>query len=188
MTDHAYDDDVWSAFCAAIAEEDRDDILTSMAEAAHDDRSENETVQILERTRHDVINVTVSGVVNYKGNEYYFHLEDGNWNRTQLRGWEDTGQEYEEPEYDPLDVQPKGDLISKTMMPGGNPKFLVQKWDLFRSRSDVVEALRSYAYDTYFQPGCVIRDHYKAKFDRWGLEVVRKSTADETRKMLMGVE
>lgn len=188
MAANAYDDEVWDAFCNVIAEEDRDGILTMMAEAAHADKYENETVQILKRTRHNVINVTVSGIVTYKGKEYTFHLEDGDWAGTQLRGWQDTGTDYEEPEYDPLDVQPKRELINKAVMPGGNPKFLVQKWDIFRTRSDVMEALRSYAYDTYFQPGCVIRDHYKEKFDRWGLEVVRKSTADETRKMLVGAE
>lgn len=184
MAKHASDDEIWDAFCAAIEEKDRDDILTQMAEAAHSDRHQTDSVRILNRTRHDVINVTVEGIVTYKDEEYSFHLEDGNWNGTQLRGWEETGTDWEEYVPEPLAIKPHRELIWKALAPGGNPKHLLTLWKIFEEREDVNKILRNYAYDRFFQPGGKIENHYKDQLDRMKISITVKTDADEVRKRL----
>lgn len=184
MANHAYDDEVWEAFCEAIPEKYREDILTNMSEAAHSDRYQTDQVRILNRTRHDMINVTVEGIVSYNDREYSFHLEDGNWNGTQLRGWNGLGSEWEEYVPTPLALAPRGNLISAALAPGGNPAFLLKKWDLFLTREDVNKILRDYAYDRFFQPGGVVENHYRDKVESLGLVITTKEDADQIRKRL----
>lgn len=180
----ATDEEIWDAFCEAIAEEDRDDILTSMAEAAHDRRYESEVVKIHNRTRHNMINVTVEGTVTYKGNDFEFHLEDGDWNGTVLRGWNGMGTDWEEPEPIILAIAPQDNLIYQALQPGGNPAFLLKKWELFDEREDVSRLIRSYAYDRYVQPGVQVESHYRSKFDLMKIQIVEKSEADRMKKRL----
>ncbi len=178
------DDEIWESFCKAIAEEDRDDILTQMAEAAHSDRHQTDAVRILNRTRHNVINVTVEGIVTYKDVEYTFHLDDGDWNGTQLRGWDGLGTDWEEYVPEPLAIEPHKELVWKALSPGGNPKHLLTIWKIFEEREDVNKILRNYAYDRFFQPGGKIEGHYKEQFDRMRIRISTKADAEVTRRRL----
>lgn len=179
----ATDDEIWAAFCEVIDEKDRDDILTSMSEAAHDRRYESDVVKITNRTRHNAINVTVEGEVTYKEKSYYFHLEDGDWNGTVLRGWEDTGTEWEEYHAPEMAIMPQDHLIAQALN-GDNPAFLLQKWELFEKRPDVAQLIRSYGYDSYFAPGVKTETHYRSKMDELKIQIVTKDEADQAKQRL----
>ena len=81
------------AFGRDIPEPIRDNAMTQMAEASGEGEGRHGNVYILEQTKHDAINVTVSGIFTLEDREFWFLLDNGNWNGTVLLGWEEAGQQ-----------------------------------------------------------------------------------------------
>lgn len=171
-----------AAFNRDIPEQDRDEVMTMIAEAAHNDDAHPDFISILDRDRIDAINVRANGILTWKGQEFRFIVEDGNWNGTTLEDWEG------DTEFKPLPrtewtLQPLPTLITDAILSGKGP-FLIQKWDIFLSRSDVAEIPRKYSYDRTFAPGIVTETYWREQAAKHKMELVSKETADETRRRL----
>lgn len=177
------EDLVWSAFVRDIPDErDQENLLTMMAEVVQG-WGTHDAVTVLNSYRSDVINATAEGIVEFKDREYYFVLEDGNNRGTVLLGWEDHGR-YEEPKPTIWTIAPKPDTVSNALLPGGNPAFLLKKWDLFLDRYDIKDLLRGYSYDRHFQPGGKTEDHYRDRAWSLGAIIVTEEHAKEIRELL----
>jgi hypothetical protein len=171
------------AFERDIPEHIRDEIMYAIAGTASG-WEEDSRVTILDRDRMDAINVRASGIIEVNGNEYWFIVEDGNWNGTVLHAWDYAGEqkfEYHQPTQ--WTLQPQRHLIDRAIVSGKGP-FLLAKWDIMAARPEIAEIVRSYAYDRYVQPGCVTEDHWRDKAAKHHFEIVDRETADETRKRL----
>ncbi|MFT0533988.1 hypothetical protein ACMHYJ_14340 [Castellaniella hirudinis] len=174
--DEAFDADIPAAL--------RDDIMTAISEAAHMGEGQHGCVHILGQDRLDAINVRAQGIVTVEGREYWFVVEDGNWNGTTLEGWEHSGVQT----FGPLPrtqwaLAPRPDLVSDAIAAGRGP-FLVAKWDAFLSRKDVAEIPGKYTYDRMMQPGLLIERHYREAAAKYGFVIVGQEQADEIRARL----
>lgn len=179
-----HEDNAWEAFCRDIPEEDHEEVLTILTEAVSGCAVDKEVVHLLDRWKSDQINATGHGTIWWKGNEYHFHLESGNWRGTVLLGWEGEGDEYHEPKPVIYVLQPRDDLIDDAIRAGKGP-FLVWKWDALAGRSDIADIPRKYAYDSFFQPGLKVENYWREQAAKHKFVIVTKETADETRARLM---
>lgn len=144
------------------------------------------SVTILDRDRHDAINVTAHGIVVVEGVEHRFIVDDGNWNGTVLRDWDgDEVFEYHKPTVYAL--QPEARLIDEAIMSGKGP-FLLMKWDAMLRHADIASIPGNYAYDRRFQPGGFIEGHYRKAAAKHRLVIVDEETANETRRLLASPE
>lgn len=171
-------DPVWDAFCEVIDESDRDDVMLRMAESVGG-WADYADVKIINRDRYDAINCHAEGVLTYRDTEYWFHMQDGNWNGTVLLGWENAGEQYQEHVPIQWALAPTSEAIAR--QPADR---LLMLWDHFLTRPEVRDVPRKYAYDRRFQPGGQIENHYKSKVAKWGLRLVSQEEADEIRNQL----
>lgn len=171
------------AFERDIRPELQNDVMQMIAEAAAG-WNEHACVTILERDRLDAINVWVHGIVEVDGEEYTFHLGDGNNAGTVLHDWNgSSGEAFEPLPRTVWTLQPSRDTVSRAILSGKGP-FLIMKWDHFITRPEIRDIARNYAYDRYVQPGGLIEKHYRDAAAKHHFELVDKETADETRKRL----
>ncbi len=173
-----------AAFDADIPAAIRDDIMTAISEAAHLGEGTHGYVHILEQDRIDAINVRAEGVVTIEGKEYWFIVQDGNWNGTVLEGWVFSGKQ----NFEPLPVPqwalaPRPDLVSDAIGSGNGP-FLIAKWDALMSRPDVARIPGNYAYDRRVQPGLKIEQHYRDTAAQYGFVLTDAENAAEIRSRL----
>ncbi len=164
-----------------IPEDQREDIMTLLAEVAHEICTDDR-VTILERDRIDAINVRVHGIVEVNSQEYRFILQDGNWNGTILEDW-DGDKEFEPTPRMIWALQPAADLVDRAILDGKGP-FLVLKWDAILKRAEVASIPGKYAYDRMVQPGGKIETHYREQAAKHRLVLVSKEEAEATRKRL----
>lgn len=174
--------DPYEAFARDVPETMHEDVMTMLAEAAHDDDA-HDCVTILDRDRRDVINVRVGGIIEIEGREFSFQLEDGNWNGTVLLEWE-SGKPFEYSQPARWALQPVRRLVDEAVMAGKGP-FLIIKWDaMLKNRPELAELPGKYAYDRFFQPGGLIEKHYRDIAAAHHFEIVSEETAAETRARL----
>jgi hypothetical protein len=171
-----------AAFDRDIPEADRDEVMTMIAEAAHNDDAHPDFIDILDRDRIDAINVRANGILTWKGQEFRFIVEDGNWNGTVLEDWEG------DTEFKPLPrtewaLQPLPSIVGEAIA-ANNGQFLINKWDIFLTRSEVAEIPRKYSYDRTFAPGLVTETYWREQAAKYKMELVSKETANETRQRL----
>lgn len=160
------------AFERDIAISDHEDVLTMLSEAAHDDRHGHEEVYIFDRDHIDAINVQAHGVLTWKGEEYTFQIRDGNMGGTEIRSWNDD-KPFER--YQP---------VSYALQPI-DKNFSIAKWDLMLRSEEVAKIPGCYAYDMRAQPGVKVRDYWRAKAAKYGLEIVQEDEAKETRARML---
>lgn len=173
--------DPYAAFDRDVPEQRRDDVMTMLSEAAHDDGA-HKCVTILDRDRLNAINVRVAGIVELDGKEFSFQLQDGDWNGTELLSWEDDKPfEYHTPTRWAL--QPDSALVDKALLDGNGP-FLLAKWDAMLRRAEIAEIPGKYGYDRHFAPGVVSEKHWRDAAAKHRFEIVSQETADETRAKL----
>jgi hypothetical protein len=187
-------DKVWEAFARDVPEDKRDDVLTRISEAAHDDYGHPECkdidgLMILDRDRMDAINVRISGTIQIGEDEHWFILQDGNWNGTQLEAWDDVGDKtFERHQPTQWAVQPNSTIVASALSRGKTgAKMLLLKWEAVidpRNKDEMSELPRKYAYDRHMQPGCLIENHYTAAAAKRGFVIVTQEEADETKKRL----
>lgn len=170
------------AFEATVPAHLQEDVMQMIAEAAGG-WCDHQSVTILDRDRHDAINVTAHGIVVVEGVEHRFIVDDGNWDGTVLRDWDgDAVFEYHKPTVYAL--QPEARLIDQAIMSGKGP-FLLMKWDaMLSNHRDIADIPRKYAYDRYVQPGIVSERHYREAAAKHHFVIVDEETAQETRKRL----
>jgi hypothetical protein len=91
-------DDVWTRFCGDVVENERDDVLQLIEEAANHyymgDTPFDAMVKITEVERRNALNITASGVVLVHGVVYSFSIASGNSNGFELLAWD---YEYVQP-------------------------------------------------------------------------------------------
>lgn len=174
-------DPVWNAFCAAIPEQSRDDVMCMIAEAAQG--IDHDEIMILERDRLDAINVRAEGILEFGGEEYTFLVEDGNWNGTDLQDW-NGGKKFTPYHRTVWALQPRSDLIADAIVKGQGP-FLVKKWDIIAARPEVARIPSSYSYDRMMQPGGKIEKYWKAEAAKFQFVLVSEEEASETRQRLL---
>lgn len=169
------------AFEATVPAHLQEDVMQMIAEAAGG-WCNHSSVTILDRDRHDAINVTAHGIVMVEGVEHRFIVDDGNWNGTVLRDWDgDMVFEHHRPTVYAL--QPEARLIDQAIMSGKGP-FLLMKWDAMLRHADIASIPGKYAYDRMMQPGGLIEDHYRKAAAKHHFVIVDEETAQETRKTL----
>lgn len=169
------------AFEATVPAHLQEDVMQMIAEAAGG-WCDHSSVTILDRDRHDAINVTAHGIVMVEGVEHRFIVDDGNWNGTVLRDWDgDMVFEHHRPTVYAL--QPEARLIDQAIMSGKGP-FLLMKWDAMLRHADIASIPGKYAYDRMMQPGGLIEDHYRKAAAKHHFVIVDEETAQETRKTL----
>jgi hypothetical protein len=169
------------AFEASVPAHLQEDVMQMIAEAAQG-WSEHASVTILERDRHDAINVTAHGIVTVEGVEHRFIVDDGNWDGTVLRDW-DGDKVFEIRKPTVYALQPEAWLIDQAVMSGKGP-FLLLKWDAMLKHEDIARIPRGYGYDRMMQPGLKIEDHYRKAAAKHHFVLVDEETAAETRKRL----
>lgn len=174
--------DAYAAFERDIPADKQEEIMTMMAEAAHDDDAHRDTITILERDRLDAINVRVNGIVTFNGNEHSFILSDGNWNGTFLEDW-DGPMQFELHKPTVWALQPNNALVGKALMEGKG-KFLLMKWDAIIQNRKLDDLPRKYAYDKHFAPGGKTESYWRGKAAEHGFVIVTKEEADATRAAL----
>lgn len=168
----------------ALPIDEQADILTILAEAAQQSYNQPhaEIVTILDRDRIDAINVRAHGIINWRGEEHTFILEDGNWNGTVLHAWDDDKEfQYHVPQQ--WAIVPARDLVDKAIM-GGGAGFLLMKWDAFMTREDVATIPGKYAYDRRVQPGSKVENYWKEKAASYKMAITTKEDADALRQTL----
>lgn len=170
------------AFCRDVPEHKRDEIMVMISEAAHDPSCHTDCITILEQDRIDAINVRAHGIIEIDGDEYTFHIEDGNRRGTVLEAW-NGDKEFEPKPRTMWALQPRHDLISDAIIKGEGP-FLLVKWDALLKRPEVASIPSNYSYDRMVQPGLKIEQHYKAAAEKFGFVLVDDEHAQETRKRL----
>ncbi|CAM5769715.1 hypothetical protein [Bosea minatitlanensis] len=170
------------AFEATVPAHLQEDVMQMIAEAAGG-WCDHPSVTILDRDRHDAINVTAHGIVMVEGVEHRFIVDDGNWNGTVLRDWDgDAVFEYRKPTTYAL--QPEARLIDEAIMAGKGP-LLLMKWDaILSNHQDIAAIPGKYAYDRYFQPGIKVESHWREAAAKHHFVIVDEETAQETRKRL----
>lgn len=170
------------AFEATVPPHLQEDVMQMIAEAAGG-WCDHASVTILDRDRHDAINVTAHGIVMVEGVEHRFIVDDGNWNGTVLRDWDgDTVFEHHKPTVYAL--QPERRLIDQAIMSGKGP-FLLMKWGaVLRNLPDLAAIPGKYAYDRHFQPGIKGEDHWRKAAAKHHFVIVDEETAQETRAAL----
>lgn len=178
--------DAYAAFERDIPADKQDEIMTMMAEAAHDDSAHRDIITILERDKLDAINVRVNGIVTFNGNEHSFILSDGNWNGTVLEDW-DGPMQFEHHKPTEWALQPNNALVGRALM-DGTGKLLLLKWDAIIKNLNLGDVPRNYAYDRHFHPGVKIEKHYRDKAAKHGFVIVTKEEAGATRAALMAAE
>lgn len=178
--------DVYDKFMDDIPDEkDQEEILTILSEAVSGYRDyAKDKITILDRHASDAINHTGHGIIMWKGVEYTFTLESGNWNGTVLHEWDGVGEAYEEPVPVIYTLQPIPELVTQAIVSGKGP-FLVFKWDAMVKNLNLNETLRKYLYDRHFAPGIKTSEHYRPIFAKHKVEVVEQEEADATRARLM---
>lgn len=170
------------AFDRDVPEHKRDDVMTMIAEAAHDPSSHRDCITILNQDRIDAINVRAHGIIELDGEEYTFIVEDGNWNGTTLEDW-NGGKDFEPLPRVRHALQPQRDIVTKAIIDGKGP-FLIQKWDAFLKRPEVEKIISDYSYDRMVQPGSKTERHYADKARQFGFEIASQEEANDTRKRL----
>lgn len=164
-----------------ILPEDHDSVMTMLCEAAQGINDYKE-VTILETDRLDAINVRAHGILEWRGREYVFIIEDGNWNGTTIESWD------EDKEFNPLPrtqwaLQPIPRLVGDAILANRGP-FLILKWDAMLQRDQISSIPGKYSYDRYVQPGSYVENYWKKKAAEHHFEIVPQEVADETRKRL----
>lgn len=160
------------------------DIMTMLAEAAHDDDHRHDCITILDRDHLDAINVRAHGVIDIDGIEHTFTIEDGNLNGTMLLDW-DGDEPFERHTPTVWALQPNDRLINEHLAKGQG-KFLLLKWDAIIANRKLGDLPQKYAYDRHFQPGLRTENHYREAAAKHGFVLVPKEVADETRAKLAG--
>lgn len=173
-----------AAFCRDIPEADQEIVMEMISESASG-HIKHDCITMLEIDRLDACNYRSSGILDWKGREYSFIVQDGNWNGTVLEGWEEAGvQEFEYHQPTVWALQPRRDLISDAIVHGKGP-FLLMKWDaILKNRPEVAAIPGKYAYDRHFQPGGFVERHWTDAAAKHQFEIVTNEEADETRKRL----
>lgn len=169
------------AFEASVPAHLQEDVMQMIAEAASG-WGEHASVTLLDRDRHDAINVTAHGIITVEGVEHRFIVDDGNWDGTVLRSWDDD-KVFEIAERTVYALQPARHLIDSAVMAGRGP-FLLMKWDAMLQHADIARIPGNYAYDRMVQPGSKIEGHYREAAAKHHFVIVDQETADATRKLL----
>lgn len=172
------------AFERDIPEPMRDAVMTEIAEASYYGEGKHGNVYILEQVKHDVINVTVSGVFTLEGREFWFLLDNGNWNGTVLRGWEEAGEQAMAPSKPTQwTLVPNSTVISEAL-DAQRGHILLQVWEAFLTRKEVAEIPGKYAYDKFFAPGGKTETYWRDKAATYNLILSTQEHADEIRARL----
>lgn len=172
------------AFDRDIPKHLQDKVMTNISEAAHAGCGRHGNVSIIDQDRIDAINVRAEGSVTVEGNEYSFIVRDGNWNGTELEGWETSGTQVFTPSpRTQWALAPLSDLVMSAIAENRG-SFLIAKWDAFLSRPKVAEIPGKYAYDRMVQPGLVIEQHYKEAAEKLGFVLTDQENADAIRSRL----
>lgn len=155
--------------------------IVSLAILGYDD---DPRIHVMDVYKSDVINASGTLILTWKDVEYFVHIESGNNRGTYLHEWEGEGVAFEQPEPYVLALQPIPRLVSDAIM-NGRGHFLVAKWDIFIDRPEIAKIVPNYQYDSFFQPGGKIANHYRELAASHLFEIVTQDVADETRKRLM---
>lgn len=173
------------AFERDIPPDQQEMVMTEICEAAIDGRGQHGRVYITNVDHMDVINLCASGSIEIDGTEFWFIVENGNWNGTVLRGWEEAGQQkFEHHTPTQWALVPRNDLVGDAIALGRGP-FLVAKWDAMLARADVASIPSKYAYDRHFQPGGKVERHWKDAAAKYGFVLTDQEQANEVRARLM---
>lgn len=174
----------YEAFDRDIPESIRDDVMTQISEASHRGEGRHGNVYILEETKHNVINVTVSGIFTLGDKEFWFLLDDGDWNGTFLRGWEEAGQQkLEESPPTQWALVPTHNIIADALA-AERGNILLQVWEAFLLCKEIAEIPGKYAYDKFFAPGGKTENYWRDRAAKYKLELTSQEHADEVRKRL----
>lgn len=170
------------AFARDIPDEHQESVLVMLSESAQS-CGEHECVSVIERDRIDAINVRASLILTFEGREYSVFLEDGNWNGTVIRGWENHGKDYEPHQPTRWALAPRPGLISDASATGQSA-FLIAKWDALLKNPAVSEIPGKYGYDRFGQPGSLIENYWRGEAEKLGFVIVSQEEADEVRARL----
>lgn len=117
--------------------------------------------------RHNAVNMTITGYVNHAGIDFFFEVEDGDWNGTVVTAF--STQElapFESPTPVTYTMVPTNGQLKQAnpAMYGVYLAWMRETWF-----SDLV---RQYNYDRYVQPGVVVEQTYKQAAQARGLKWV----------------
>jgi hypothetical protein len=125
----------------------------------------------LESHMHNSANHTYSGVFIYKGIEYGFVIDSGDWNGTVVRSW-GAGEVYN---YQP--PEPVLYTFIPHIKPSDTPEQIKRKWLIhshWKNEEWFLEKERGYNYDRHFQPGLVTEKYYREWASSKGMVIAQK--------------
>lgn len=173
-----------------VPEHLRDETMERICEAAWGHPVEG--VTIIDREKHNVLNVEATGTILIEGVERWFHVRDGDMGGTELVGWEDEGPadgiDRTAPERTAL--VPFSGNVSDAISRGMADAFLT-RWDLDLVATDERGAKLSKlpgaaAYDAFFSPNPGHARSHHAVAREHGYEIAGESVAVRMRRELMG--
>ena len=143
----------------------------------------HDAVTILDVDKLDAINVRAEGILRWNGEEYSFHVEDGNWNGRSSGSGKALVKLSSATNLLFTRYRPNPGLVSKAVE-SNRGSFLIAKWDAFLTRNDVKEIPNKYMYDKHFAPGGKTETYWKEAAAKYGFVIVSKDEANRTRAML----
>ena len=152
------------------------DILSRICESAYQPyKPPMRDVTIENIHRHNAVNMTITGHVNHDEIDFFFEVEDGDWNGTVVTSF--STQElppFEAPVPVTFTMVPTNDHLKQAnpAMYGVYLAWTQETW--FR------ELVRQYHYDRYVQPGVVVEQSYRQAAQARGLKWV---TSDCTQAL-----
>lgn len=161
--------DNFQNFIDKYGNKDVDEILERVCNIIWDYSSKRTdgVVTIEDKYKHDAINCTVTGYVDWKGEQFRFIIDNGDWNGTQVVEWgteEDVGY-YQPPKKIPFTFIPADDEL-KFKFPA-----MFNVYTLWRKENWFQEMERGYNYDRHFAPGSKTEKYYNDKAAQKGLRV-----------------
>jgi hypothetical protein len=158
---HCKENERFAEFCEKYGDEAGLHLMEEIADAQFSGKSD--TIRFSDIYQHNATNHTLSGRVDFRGEEYHFIIESGDWNGTVVK-------EFETIDEVGVFEHPKPTIY--TMVPA-NP-FLEQEnpsmWKVYLTWKEepwFTEMVRKYSYDIHFQPGGYVSDY-------WGKQAAKK--------------
>ena len=168
-----------------IPEEDRDEVCEWISEAVTKNNS-TEHVRWMHIQRLDACNMRGHAILTYKGNEYSFIVQEGNFNGQEIESWED-GKTYEPYEIKPKIWYPSCIYFFSHLVKSEDQyvqefdrldkkhqkyfidhiKAMYQSLEWFEeNRKQLQELTRDYVYDQFMKPGEFISKAYQRKLNQ----------------------
>lgn len=170
------DPEEFQKFVKRFGEDAVEEVLTMICDAAWNGGELN-GVKITHTYQHNACNHTYEGDVTFRGEEFSFVVDNGDWAGTVVRQWGDLGDVcFVAPEPPPR----------ATFLPSlscSNPVLAARIWVLWEKEAWFQEKVHGLNYDRHFAPGGATENHYRQWAESKGMTIGFEDETERVRKL-----